>query len=425
MTTRLTMTLKTLKQTAVAVGLTSTLWGALAVPASADTQYITALFKPNPANPMQNKFDNTTAQSSICLAHIPAQCKALGIFSLRFDSFKASSHVPIVANHSDPRAGAYFKVPSSFRNVDVRHTKTGELETVQVRIAGVGSLWTMPRPPGVSAWAQPGASWGSQWSTAPTPCLSTRHLAASASYASFFWVVPRDAGACSRVPSVDIAWFNYFSMEYAYELITPNPLGMASGQYVGSITYSVGGAGADFDFGDNMTPSSDGQITLDFTLDVQHELKVDIPPGGTNIELVPQGGWQAWLNQGRKPTRLFRDQTVNLYASSRFKMGLDCQYAEADNDCRVRDSVSGETVPVNVSVTLPFGLTDPVGRPVSRQPLRRDGVGTELFQPTQYVERKPSTLHFEIGRDEVEKMLKVGESRTYSGNITVIWDSEV
>ena len=52
-------------------------------------------------------------------------------------------------------------------------------------------------------------------------------------------------------------------------------------------------------------------------------------------------------------------------------------------------------------------------------------MGTELFQPTFYVDRKPSTLHFEIERDEVEKMLKLGESRAYSGNITVIWDSEV
>ena len=80
---------------------------------------------------------------------------------------------------------------------------------------------------------------------------------------------------------------------------------------------------------------------------------------------------------------------------------------------------------MNVSVSLPYGISDAAGRPVNRQPLRRDGVGTELFQPTFYVDRKASTLHFEIERDEVEKMLKVGESRTYSGNVTVIWDSEV
>lgn len=416
------MNLKTFKQKAVAAGLASALW---AVAASAETQQITASFRPDPTNVTANKFTNTTPQSSICAGHIPAQCKALGIFSLRFINFVASSQAPIVANHADPRAGAYFKVPSSFRDVEVRNTTTGELETVQVRIAGLGALWSLPRPPGVSAWTQPGANWDNQWRRAPSPCVSTGHLAASASYASFFWVVPKDAGACNRVPSSDLAWLNYYTLEYAYELVTPNPLGMASGQYVGSMTYTVGGAGADFDFGDNMIPTGDSSLTLDFTLDVDHILKVDVPPGGTLIELVPQGGWQAWLNQGRKPTRLFKDQTVNLYASSRFKMSLDCQYAEADNTCRILDSVSGESVPVNVSVSLPHGITDPAGRPVNRRPLRRDGVGTELFQPTFYVDRKPSTLHFEIERDEVEKMLKVGESRAYSGNITVIWDSEV
>ncbi|MBJ2284563.1 hypothetical protein JFT66_10420 [Pseudomonas sp. MF6755] len=416
------MNLKVLKQSAVAAGLVSALW---VEGASAETQQITASFRPDPTNVTANKFNNTTPQSSICLAHIPTQCKALGIFSLRFVSFLASSQAPIVGNHEDPRAGAYFQVPSSFRDVEVRNTVTGEVATVQVRIAGFGSLWSLPRPPGVSAWTQPGVGWGEQWRRAPSPCVTTGHLAAGTSFASFFWIVPKDAGACSRVPSVDIPRFNYYTTEYAYEMITPNPLGMASGQYVGSMTYTVGGAGADFDFGDNMVSTGDSSLTLDFTLDVDHILKVDVPPGGNDIELVPQGGWQAWLNQGRKPTRLFKDQTVNLYASSRFKMGLDCQYAEADNTCRILDSVSGESVPVNVSVSLPYGITDAAGRPVNRQPLRRDGVGTELFQPTFYVDRKPSTLHFEIERDEVEKMLKVGESRAYSGNITVIWDSEV
>jgi hypothetical protein len=34
-------------------------------------------------------------------------------------------------------------------------------------------------------------------------------------------------------------------------------------------------------------------------------------------------------------------------------------------------------------------------------------------------------LHFEIARDEVGEMLKPGVARSYSGLVTVIWDSEV
>lgn len=54
------------------------------------------------------------------------------------------------------------------------------------------------------------------------------------------------------------------TMEYAYELRTPNPLGMSSGQYVGGITYSIG-PGADYDFGDVIVPSKNA-ITFNFTL---------------------------------------------------------------------------------------------------------------------------------------------------------------
>jgi hypothetical protein len=41
------------------------------------------------------------------------------------------------------------------------------------------------------------------------------------------------------------------------------------------------------------------------------------------------------------------------------------------------------------------------------------------------VDQKPGTLHFDVARDQVEEMLEPGVARSYSGNITVIWDSEV
>jgi hypothetical protein len=77
-----------------------------------------------------------------------------------------------------------------------------------------------------------------------------------------------------------------------------------------------------------------------------------------------------------------------------------------------------------VAVTLPYGLTHEGGRAVVRQPLRVSGVGTELFQPGIYVDRKPGTLHFDIEQGDVADMLS-REAATYKGNVTVIWDSEV
>ncbi|MEX3775732.1 hypothetical protein [Pseudomonas sp. MYb118] len=392
--------------------------------ASALTQEITAKFVPDPANPMKNEFVNTTPQSGVCEWHASAipLCLALGIFSIRSDNFWADSNGPILANHQDPRQGAMWKVPSEWRDLQVTHRETGEVETVQVRIAGIGHRWNLDRPPGVSAWNLPNVNWQSQWKQAPSPCRSIDYIAAGVSYALFFWIVPENAGVCHRTPGTDIPKFWYSNIEYAYAIKTPRPLQMSTGQYVGSINYSMGPMG-DFDFGDVMIPR-DTQLTFNFTLDVQHSLDVKIPPGGHRVELVPQGGWQAWLNHGRKPERLFRDQTFNISSSSRFKMNLECEHSTGGNTCALWEPKSDHRVPLKVSITLPNGLVDANQQAVVRRPLFVDGSGTQLIQPTYYVDRKPATLHFEIAREQVEQML-TGEGKTYSGNVTVVWDSQV
>jgi hypothetical protein len=106
-------------------------------------------------------------------------------------------------------------------------------------------------------------------------------------------------------------------------------------------------------------------------------------------------------------------------------MQLECQYIQDGNTCSLYDPLSGRTVPLNVSVSLPRGLTDAGRQPVIRRPLWRDGSGTELFQPGLYVDRKPGTLHFEIPTSEVAEMIRPGQSRLYAGSVTVIWNSEI
>ena len=155
---------------------------------------------------------------------------------------------------------------------------------------------------------------------------------------------------------------------------------------------------------------------------VEHQLKVDIPPGGNRIELLPQGGWQAWLNAGRRPDRLYRDQTFRLSASSRFKMQMECSLV-IGNTCGLRNG-NGDEVPLQVAVSLPYGLQDGHDQAVNKRPLRLDGSGTELFQPLQYVNDRPAILHFEVDRANVSQMLE-HPGTTYSGVVTVIWDSQV
>nr|WP_238552746.1 hypothetical protein [Pseudomonas sp. GM80] len=390
--------------------------------ATAEQVSINASFKPDSAYPQRNKFINDTPSSGYCAGYAQ-QCKDNEMFSLQVP-IRFYSAGPIVANHPSIRQGAMFKVPTQWRDLTVTHQGTAETKTLKVRIAGLGSKYLTenimklvgPRPDYRDAhWAL----WDGTWVNTPPPCTYSGVGVIWENGYGFFWKTPTE-GVCSRQAKFDIPWLRYDYLDFAYELETPSPLEMSSGKYMGTLTYTLG-PGADFDFGDIMLPT-DSALTLNFELEVQHTLKVDIPPGGTRVELVPLGGWQAWLNQGRKPTRLFRDQTFNISTSSRFKMQMTCEFAVGDT-CGL-EARGGRSVPLQVAVTLPAGLTSAAGGAVIRQPLRISGTGTELFQPGVYVDRKPGTLHFAVEQADVEHMLS-GGAATYKGNVTVIWDSEV
>lgn len=387
---------------------------------------ITATFQPDPSNPQKNVFSNTTPNRGFCLDH-PTICKAHNIYSLR-SHLNIALNGPIQPDHENARQGAMIKAPSAWRVLTVLNRETGESATVEVRIAGVGGVYRLSHSateltgePYIH-WAHR-ALWGSDWQIAPSPCVAIGPPAyVGTSGFKFFWLTSEDA-VCGKQAKFLIPAFGYQYLDFTYELRTPAPLKMSTGVYVGTQVYSIG-PGGDFDLGDIVVPA-DAVIQLDFTLTVEHTLKVEIPPGGNRVELLPQGGWQAWLQQGRKPSRLFRDQTFSISASSRFKMNLECEYSQDGKTCSLREPVSGHVVPLNVGVSLPRGLSDANGLAVERRPLLRDGSGTELFQPAFYVERRTGTLHFEIPSDEVAEMIRPERQRQYSGNVTVIWDSEV
>lgn len=393
--------------------------------ANAVSRDISAIFRPDASKPQENTFLNTTPVSGYCATR-PDDCAKSKMFSLRLP-VTSNSVAPIQASHGDVRQGAMFKVPVDWRPVQVTHSVTGETEVVEMRFSGIGSRYRIPGGAvnlvggGVNPLVAHQRLWrGSSWVNAPAPCGNTGvGLVTDPDY-EFFWKTPRE-GICAKQALYSIPDMRYTHLDFAYELRTPNPLKMSSGQYTGALTYGIG-PGQDLDLGDVMIPN-DSVVTFNFKLDVEHTLKVEVPPGGNRVELVPQDGWQAWLNSGRKPTRLFRDQRFHISASSRFKMALECEHISG-NTCAISETGTGHAVPVDVSVTLPDGLTDAGGQPVNRRRLLRDGSGTELFQPGLYVDRRPGMLHFEVARSSVEEMLDSG-AKAYTGNVTVIWDSEV
>ncbi|MCP2065691.1 UNVERIFIED_ORG: hypothetical protein J2Y84_001017 [Pseudomonas reinekei] len=397
----------------------------------ADVVQITAGFKPDPAKPHINSFENQTPVTGVC-RDTPETCKWLDegrqVFSIE-TNIDFNSIAPIVAHDGNFRQGAMFNIPANaWRQVSVR-SADGKEALVEVRIVGIGGRYRLGKRV-QELTGEPDAVRGhyllwdhGDWGIAPKPCLHTRAgVRPTDTDFTFLWLTPAGAGTCGTSANFDIPGFAYPKLNFMYSLRTPDPLKMAPGTYTGSINYTVGPFG-DFDMGDNLLPTDSG-LQLDFTLNVEHVLSVEVPPGGHRVELVSEGGWQAWLNQGRKPTRLFRDQSFNIWTSTNFKMQLECQYS-FENSCALKESNSGENAPLSISVSLPSDLRDVSGQPIIRRPLLIDGSGTELFQPSVYLVRKPATLHFEITREHVERMLSEGVAKEYSGNVTVLWDSQI
>jgi len=405
--------------------LLTMLYGLCSLPAGAAVLNINASFAPDSAAPQRNEFKNQTPSQGFC-TQVPQACEPEGLFSL-IAPITFTANAPIRANHADPRQGGMAKVPSEWRDVQVTHS-SGETHIVKIRIAGIGHESAIPVPiseltgeDGLRGWD---SLWrGGGWIYAPSPCQGVGWATAGTRGYNSFWKVPQGAGVCAKQALLEIPLsFRYLYFVFGYQLITPNPLSMQSGQYTGSITFSVG-PGQDFDMGDVMQPD-DSTLTLNFNLDVQHTLKVDIPPGGNKVELVPEGGWQNWLQNGRKPVRLFRDQTFNISASSRFKMLLICERPLAFH-CGISDPRTGRFGAVELRITLPDGLTDIQGQPVKRQLLQWGESSALQFNPSIYVDRGQGILHFEILEYYTQYMVQPGAEGNYKGNMTVIWDSEV
>lgn len=393
---------------------------------------ITGEFKPDPSNLNHKKFKITSPDVGYCLLY-PNFCQTLQLNSLRFTNrFRATAQIE--ANHSDPRQGAMFQIGTTSSEFTLTNTLNGEQKTVQLKIRGISTKYEMKNGTSVGTLVGMGHYdfiqghrdlWeGGNWNNAPSPC-SNGQISGVYGYSnfSFDWKVTQP-GNCAKQAlfTIPLSYvFDYPWLEIIYEIITPNPLEMSSGTYTGSLTYTVG-PGGDFDLGDVMkTLSGDTILNLNFTLTVLHTLKIEIPPGGNKVELLPQGGWQQWLQGSRLPEKLSRDQIFLISASTPFKMQMTCERTLGDT-CAIANAL-GDEVPIDIYVTLPNGLGETSGASVNHKPLRVSGIGTDHFQATQYVDRTPGILHFEVKKTDVEHMLN--QQGVYKGNVTVIWDSEI
>lgn len=392
---------------------------ALAVSTSAAhgaNREIRALFQPDPSQPGKNLFINQTPNSGYCVT-FPAKCAESNMFSIELPVRFSSTRM------ITPGDAFSLKAPADWRPLTVTNQDTQETEVVEVRITGIGSNYVLSNTSSSLTGAPSDREghdqlWSSNgWLFAPAPCLGTGLAGYTPRSYRFFWRTPVEAG-CVKMANFPIPSMYFETLDFAYELKTPNPLSMSSGLYTGSLSYTMG-PGGDFQLGGLMQPD-DSHLTLDFVLDVQHTLKVDLPPGGNNVTLEPEGGWARWINSGRKPTRIFRDQPFHISASSRFKVLLLCN-STGGYDCKL-GSPKGNTTNVQVYLTLPPGITYS-GYNVTRMPLRMNNWAGP-FQPGLYIDRKPGAIHFDMTPFDINFLLRPGVTDRLRGNVTVIWDSE-
>lgn len=385
--------------------------------AQAANQEIRALFQPDPSQPGKNLFVNQTPNSGYCV-NFPAKCASNNMFSIELPVRYSSSGELLPGDDISVRA------PADWKPLTVVNQDTQESEVVEVRITGIGSRFVLSdsveKLTGVAAPTGHDILWtsGTGWLYAPAPCEGSGLAGYSPTTYRFFWHTPVQA-SCTKTAAFTIPSMYFETVDFAYELKTPNPLNMSSGLYTGSLSYTMG-PGGDFDLGASFQPN-DSHLSLDFVLDVQHTLKVDLPPGGNNVTLEPEGGWAPWIESGRKPTKIFRDQPFFISASSRFKVMLLCN-SPGGSICRL-GSPKGDSTEVQVSMSLPAGITHGSGANVSRLPLRfNTWVGP--FQPGLYVDRKAGAMHFDMTPFAINFLLRPGKTDRLRGNVTIIWDSE-
>nr|WP_319527642.1 hypothetical protein [Pseudomonas laurentiana] len=399
--------------------------GGLSVVASglalASSVEITARFSPDPTKPYNNIFTNTTPDVGFCIRQ-PAYCQANNLHSISLEKFDATGQDFIYAHHPDERQGVMFKVPVQRRVLSVV-SPSGARSDLTFKFVGFGaSMETtdVRTKTGISSIkAAHNALWaGGALDNAPDNCFSTTPIGGYTAYIYRFFWLSRNGQPCAKQALFDFRRMYIYGISAAYELTTPNPLEMEAGTYTGSLVYTIG-PGMDFDFGDVIIPS-ESTLTINFTLEVNHVLGVRFPPNSDRVALNPEGGWQQWLNRGRRPEKLFANQSFQLWNSGMFKMQIQCQYPVGDM-CGIRNG-SGHVVPVNTLVTLPPGVTSMTGNAVNRYQLSNSV--PSFFYPSRYVDNGRAVLNFEVDRDGVEQMIGYAGER-YLGNVTVVWDSEI
>lgn len=357
------------------------------------------------------KFINKSSITGICAEH-PDKCAA---------PHTGSSKVNVRFNSGpiyDLRENTVqFRIPSASR-FSVKGVN-GKQYSVTLHIRGVGARYdlspatvlsiTGKNPPEghKSLWA------GGWFQDINAPCRAVPGLDSgnSMGFYSFFWYGPEGA-VCGKKTRYSLPRLFLDSMNFIYEVDTPNPYEMDAGIYEGLINYNVA---TEFEPGYFLTPYQ-SNISVKVTLRVTHVLRVNIF-GGNKVVLSPPSGWDNWESSGRPPTLLYGKTDFRLDASSPFTVKLQCEVTLI-GDCGLKNT-TGKIVKIGTFFYPPEGVMDDAGG--SEFSYRLSAFKPKKFNVSKYVSAM-GWLSFEIPASAFPSMQT---GTTYSGTVTVIWDSQV
>ena len=396
--------------------------------AGAATMNITASFTPSVSKPENNTFTNTTPQSGYCAVW---GC-ASNSYSISTNLTLKSNGSPILVSDTDPRDHVYFKLPAR-TPVTITNSSDGTESIAYISFTNLSvRMYNISNP--TSGWS------GGSFSYPVGGCSYMNNSYAGSNRYQWVWKIknPASPAACYKKRltdyySVSNAYMDEISVGYTLE--TPNPLKLTAGVYTGSIEYTVG-PGSDIDFGNKWDVSS-STLKVNFTLSVNHELKLSTTADNQQVALQPcasgkvctaeegAANWERWMITRATPELTGRSN-FSLSSSGTFTVYLQCEQ-QSGSDCALKsDNTPSQTVPVQSLLTLPRGIVDSsTGSGVSK---RRLAAGRDLtknvFVTKSFGENQAGSIDFLVSRKDVDTMLETRPD-TYRGAITVIFDPKI
>ncbi|MDE7527634.1 hypothetical protein [Aeromonas salmonicida] len=199
------------------------------------------------------------------------------------------------------------------------------------------------------------------------------------------------------------------AMFFGFKISPPSPLEMPNGNYTGSINLSVG-PNKDIDLGNG--EYEDNQLTIELTLKVQHQIKMEFPPGSDKVVLQPPGGWHDWIYRSKtyQPPYLIAELPYRLWGSGGFSVWLNCQYSDGEY-CMLNNTRSGHKARFDV-----------IYQNGEREEFVLKAKTKKAFGGLS--KNAARTLIFKVDKPALAEMMKSPGS-TYQGNVTIIYDAAI